>query len=251
MSTIYDADQTTYSRGDDITTVSAWSSSPLGHPDDHAGHSAYRRDFAPDPVSPASNRTSISKSALVGGLIGAVGVSAAVGMALFGNWGEPRPVSVAPGSTGAPAAVPAPAFTPLDPAVNGPAPAPVVAAPAPEVNAPAPAPVAPAPAPVVSAPEPAADGPAPAADPGSPPAPNGPVVIVDVPAPPISVSLPPLPPLPSQPPQPPSPPSPPKLPPPSKLPTPQPLPTKVPTITPKPVPQLCLPPKHIVNGVCQ
>ena len=92
MSTIYDADPTTYApRGDDITTVSAWSSSPLGDPADRAGYSAYRADVPPDPITPAARPWSISKGALVGGLIGTIGVSAAVGMALFGDWGQPVP----------------------------------------------------------------------------------------------------------------------------------------------------------------
>jgi hypothetical protein len=242
MSTMQDADPTAYApRADELTIASAWSSSPLGDPGDEAGYpddagySPYRYDFPPDPITPPAKLKSISKGALVGGLVGTIGVGAALGMALFGNWTQPRPVSVVPGSTGVPAAVPA-AGTPapvINPPDNGPAPAPLVTAPA---NGPAPAPMVtppdngPAPAPVVTTP---ANGPAPA-DPGSPPdlTPPGPIVTVNVPPPPavsVSVQPPQLPPLPSLPPLPP-------------------LPTLPP---PPPLPTLCLPPHHLVHGVCQ
>jgi hypothetical protein len=226
MNTMHDLEATTYAptsyapRGDDVTVASAWSSSPLGDPAsdagyaDEAGYLADGYDFPPDPITPARKPKFVSKGVLAGGLIATVGLSAALGMALFGNWSQPRPASVTSGATAAPVAAPAPAVaapvqTPPD---NSPAPVPVAAPPA---DIPAPAPVVvpqvniPAPAPVVTPPP---DNGPPPADPGSPPAapPAGPVVIV---APP-PVWLPPLhPPLPLQPPPPPSPPH---LPPPPK-----------------------------------
>ncbi len=251
VNTIHDLDATTYAptshapRGEECTVASAWSSSPLGDP---AGDAAYSDaagfvddgyDFAPDPTTSARKPRFNSKGVLAGSLIAAVGLSAALGMTLFGNSNQPRPVSVASGVTAAPvaapAAAPAPAPTPPN---NGAAPASVVALPA-DIPAPAPAvtpPVnIPAPAPVVTPPP---DNGPPPADPGPPPAapPPGPVVIVNSPPPPVW--LPPIhPPLPLQPPSPPQ--SPPHLPPPPKLPT---LP---------PPPSLCLPPHHLVQGVCK
>jgi hypothetical protein len=248
MSTVSDADQTTYApRADAITTVSAWSSSPLGDPSDGGGRSLSRDGFPPDPITPPVRARSISKGAVAGGLIGTLGVGAALGMALFGNWTQPRPVTVAPGSAGVPASVPA--------AV---APAPVISPPA---SGPAPA-DGPAPAAVVN--PPADNGPAPA-DPGSPPppAPSGPIVIVNPPAPPdVSVTVQPAPP-PSPAPQPTSTPNPKPTLTPQPKPTltaqpdptlfPQPKPTLVPQPKPKlgPAPVLCMPPQHSVNGVCK
>ena len=244
---MHDLEATSYApttqapRGEECTVASAWSSSPLGDPADGAAYSDAagfvedRYDFPPDPTNSAPKPRFISKGVLAGSLIAAVGLSAALGMALFGESNQPRPVSVASGVTArpvaAPAAAPAPVLTPPD---NAAAPASVVALPA---DIPAPAPVVtppvdiPAPAPVVTPP---ADNGPPPADPGPPPAapPPGPVVIVNAPPPPVW--LPPIHPL-----QPPPPQSPPHLPPPPKLPT---LP---------PPPSLCLPPHHLVQGVCK
>jgi len=231
MSTMYDADPTTYSpRGEDATIVSAWSSSPLGDPAfragdaDEDGYPAYRGGFRPDPITPAAAKPKpMGKAALAAGVIGAIGMGAALGIVLIGNSTQPRTVTVTPGSTGAPIAVPAAGAPTQVVPPPGPAPAQAVA---PPDNGPAPTAVvavpdnSPAPIPAFTQP----DNPAPPADPGSPPAltPPGPVVNVNVPLPPVSVSV--------QPPQLPPLPSPPKLPPP---------------------PVLCLPPHHLVKGVCK
>jgi hypothetical protein len=227
MTTVHDFDRTALApraddfdptgiapRGDDVTSAWAWASSPLGNPADEAGGLAYGYDSPTDAITPAAKRRPIDKLVVAAGLIGVIGAGAALGIALLSTSPQPRPVSVAPGSTGAPAGVPAagvpaPVVNPPD---NGPAPAAAVTAP---------------------------DNPPPSADPGTPPAatPPGPVVMVNVPPPAVWVPVPPpqLPPPPSLPPLP----SPPKLPAPPKLPP------------PPPPPFLCLPPHHLVQGVCK
>jgi hypothetical protein len=137
MRTTHDLEATTYAptsyapRGDDFTVASAWSSSPLGDPADEAGYAdetgyrVDRYDFSPDAVTPAPKAKFVSKGVLAAGLIATIGVSAALGMALFGNWNQPRPVSAAPGPTAAPVAVPAAVSAAVQtPPANGPAPAP-------------------------------------------------------------------------------------------------------------------------------
>jgi hypothetical protein len=238
MSTMHDMDRTALApRGEDPTSAYAWASSPLGDPTSadlpHGG------DFPPDPITRAAKAKSIDKVMVAAGLIGAIGAGVALGIAVFGSAPQPRSVAVASGSTGAPAAVPASAAPSPVPAASLPAPvipppdngpAPVVALPE---NGPSPAGVV-APPPV---------NPPPPADPGTPPAapPQGPVVMVNVPPPPaVWVPLPPpqLPPLPLLPPLP----APPKLPP-------LPAPPKLPPLPPPP--SLCLPPHHLVQGVCK
>jgi hypothetical protein len=236
---MHDLDATSYAptghapRREECTVASAWSSSPLGDPaggaaySDAAGFVDDRDDFATDLIAPARKPWFISKGVLAGSLIAAVGLSAGLGITRFGHSNQPQPVSVTSGATAAPvaapAAIPAPAPPPPD---NGSAPASVAALPA---DIPATPVVTPpvdisAPAPLVT-PPPLDNGPA--ADPGLPPAapPPGPVVIVNAAPPPVW--LPPVhPPVPL-------------LPPPPKLPT---LP---------PPPSLCLPPHHLVGGVCK
>jgi hypothetical protein len=244
MTTMYDADRTTSApRGDDATVVSAWSSSPLGAPSagaayaDHteyadetvcaqdAAYSAYRDDFTPDPVDRVdpvhqvdqqATPRSFRKVILAATLLGTVGLSAVLGAVLLADSGQPKTVAVAPGSAGAPAAVPAAVATVVTPTDNPPAPPPVISQ---ADNGPAPAVVLPPPA-----------------DPGTPPTakPPGPVVEVNPAPPPIWA-----------PPKPPqwAPPSPPKQ---------QPWPPKQQPWPPKQsTPVLCLPPHHLVQGVCK
>src|ERR1700736_376398 len=140
MNVMNDQDPTTFSpRADDVTTASAWSSSPLGDPADEAEYHPYRYNFPPDPITPAAGPKSISKATLAAGLVGTIGVGAALGMAIFvyTDSSQVRPMTVVPGSTGVPAAfpgagapdigsAPAQAVTPPD---NGIAPAQVVTPP--------------------------------------------------------------------------------------------------------------------------
>jgi hypothetical protein len=234
MSTWDDMDRTALApRGADVTEAWAWASSPLGDPTDEAGEPTYRHEFPPDPMTPAANRKSIDKLWVTAGVIGMIGAGVALSVALLSNPPQPRSVAVTSGSTGVPAAAaasaaPAPAAAVVPPPDNGPAP--VVALPDATAQGPAPA--------AVVAPPP--DNPAPPADPGTPPdaTPPGPVVVVNVPPPaPVWVAVPPpqLPPPPSLPPLP----APPKLPP-------LPAPPKLP-----PPPVLCLPPHHLLQGVCK
>lgn len=221
MTTMNDFDRTAFApRGEESTSAYAWASSPLGDPTDSAADLPYEQEFAPDPIAPEVKPRSINKTMVAAGLIGLMSAGTALGIALFGGSAQPQHVAVASGSTAAPAAVPASV-----------APAPVVAAPD---NGPAPAPVvtAPAPAAVVA---PLPDSPPPPADPGTPPdaTPPGPVVIVNTPPPAVWVPV--------QPPQQPSPPSPPKWTPPPPL----------KWTPPPPPPLLCLPPHHLVQGVCK
>jgi hypothetical protein len=160
MNVMNDQDPSTFSpRADDVTTASAWSSSPLGDPADEAEYHPHRYNFPPDPITPAAGPKSIT---LAAGLVGTIGVGAALAMAIFvyTDSSQVRPMTVVPGSTGVPAAFPP----------GG----------APDIGS--------APAQAVT---PADNGPPPA-DPGSPPvAPSGPVVIVNTPAlPPIWLPLP-------------------------------------------------------------
>jgi hypothetical protein len=238
MNGMDDQDPTLYSpRADDVTAASAWSSSPLGDPADRAEYHPYRYnfppDFPPDPGAAAGGLKSISKATLVAGLVGTIGIGAALGMAVFvyTNSTQARPLTVVPGSTGVPAAIPAAgapnigsipaqAVTPPD---NGSAPAQAVTlpdnggAPAQVVSPPNIGPPPADPGPPAADPGPPAPDPGPpAADPGSPPvAPAGPVVIVNTPA---------LPPI--------------------WLPHPHPAPP------PPPPPPACHPPHHLVLHVC-
>jgi hypothetical protein len=184
MNVMNDQDPSTFSpRADDVTTASAWSSSPLGDPADEAEYHPYRYNFPPDPITRPAGPKSISKATLAAGLVGTIGVGAALAMAIFvyTDSSQVRPMTVVPGSTGVPAAFPP----------GG----------APDIGS--------APAQAVTPPD---YGPPPA-DPGSPPvAPSGPVVIVNTPAlPPIWL------PLPHQVPPPPPPPPPPACHPPHHL----------------------------------
>jgi hypothetical protein len=123
MNGMDDQDPTTASpRADDVTAASAWSSSPLGDPADQAEYHPYRYnfprdfppdfppdfplDFPPDPITVAGKLKSISKATLAAGLVGTIGVGAALGMAVFvyTNSSQGRPLTVVPGSTGVPAA---------------------------------------------------------------------------------------------------------------------------------------------------
>jgi hypothetical protein len=120
MNGMDDQDPTTLSpRADDVTAASAWSSSPLGDPADRAEYHPYRNnlppDFRPDfrafpadPITAAGRLKSISKATLAAGLVGTIGVGAALGMAVFvyTNSSQVRPLTVVPGSTGVPAAFP-------------------------------------------------------------------------------------------------------------------------------------------------
>ena len=258
MSTIHDPDRTTIQdpdktgfapRAQDATVASAWSSSPLGEPAADAAETECFGDYPgylfDDPGTPATSSKSVVKTAVAAGVIGTVGVGAALGIVLFGTSARPHAVTVAAGGTGVSSAVPAipvPA-QPVNPPDSGPAPAVVLPdndpAPAAVVN---PAPVIaqpvelPPPAPVAAPP---GDVPPPAG-PGVPPAAApGPVVMVNIAPPPIAVVQ--APQLPA-PPKLPAPPAPPKLPAP-------PAPPKLPS-PPKP-PVLCLPPHHLVGGVCK
>lgn len=239
MTTIHDFDRTAFApRGEEPTSAYAWASSPLGDPTDSAADLPYEphgQEFPPDPIAPEAKPKSINKTMVAAGLIGLMSAGTAVGIALFGGSSQPQHVAVASGSSAVPAAAPASAAPVVAAPDSGPAPAPVV-------NPPADGPVA---APVVSLPAPDAvvppDSPPPPPEVGTPAdaAPPGPVVIVNAPPPAIWVPV--------HPPQQPSPPSPPKLPPPPppKLPAP-------PKLTPLPPPPLlCLPPHHLVQGVCK
>ena len=140
MNVMNDQDPTTFSpRADDVTKASAWSSSPLGDPADEAEYHPYRYNFPPDPITRPAGPKSISKATLAAGLVGTIGVGAALAMAIFvyTDSSQVRPMTVVPGSTGVPAAfppggapdigsAPAQAVTPAD---NGIAPAQVVTPP--------------------------------------------------------------------------------------------------------------------------
>ena len=108
MNVMNDQDPTTFSpRADDVTAASAWSSSPLGDPADGAEYHPYRYNFPPDPITSAARPKSISKATLAAGLVGTIGVGAALGMAIFvyTDSSQVRPLTVVPGSTGVPAAL--------------------------------------------------------------------------------------------------------------------------------------------------
>ena len=153
MSTPHDIDRTALApRGEGPTSAYAWASSPLGDPTDSAGDLPYGHEFPPDPIAPEPKPKSINKAMVAAGLIGAIGASTALGIALFSGSPQPQHVAVASGSTGVPAAVPASV---------APAPAPA-AAPAPVVPPPDATPQGPAPAPVVALPDATPQGPAPA-----------------------------------------------------------------------------------------
>jgi len=67
MNVMNDQDPSTFSpRADDVTTASAWSSSPLGDPADEAEYHPYRYNFPPDPITPAAGPKSF-KEWLLGG----------------------------------------------------------------------------------------------------------------------------------------------------------------------------------------
>ena len=108
MSTPHDIDRTALApRGEGPTSAYAWASSPLGDPTDSAGDLPYGHEFPPDPIAPAPKPKSINKAMVAAGLIGAIGASTALGIALFSGSPQPQHVAVASGSTGVPAAVPA------------------------------------------------------------------------------------------------------------------------------------------------
>jgi hypothetical protein len=70
MNVMNDQDPTTFSpRADDVTTASAWSSSPLGDPADEAEYHPYRYKFPPEPITSAAWSKSISKATLAAGLV--------------------------------------------------------------------------------------------------------------------------------------------------------------------------------------
>src|SRR6267378_4372371 len=109
MNVMNDQDPSTFSpRADDVTTASAWSSSPLGDPADEAEYHPHRYNFPPDPITPAAGPKSISKATLAAGLVGTIGVGAALAMAIFvyTDSSQVRPMTVVPGSNGVPAAFP-------------------------------------------------------------------------------------------------------------------------------------------------
>ncbi len=228
-------------RGEDPTSAYAWAASPLGDPVDESAELSHGHDFPAVPISRAAGPRSIDKVMVVACLIGALGAGTALGVALFS--GSPRPQAVATDSAGAPAAASTfAALAPVPAAVAAPAvprPDNALQDPAPVVALPDAAPQGQASAAVVAPPP---ENPAPPADPGAPPAaaPQSPLVMVNV-APPPAVWVP----VPVAPPQLPPPPSLPPLPTPPKLP-PLPTPPKLP-----PPPSLCLPPHHIVQGVCK
>jgi hypothetical protein len=174
---------TTHAPQDEQSTVaSAWSSSPLGNPaddgaySDAAGFIDEHHDFPLDPTTSVRKRRFLSKGVMAGGLIAAVGLSAALGLTLLDNSksNQTRPLSATSGATAAPTAAP---FASL-----APAPAPAPAAPAPAVAAPV---DIPAPAPVVAAP---AYAPDPVGVPDSDPLPAAPPPLAPPPPPAVVVA---------------------------------------------------------------
>src|SRR5215471_13903416 len=144
MSTWHDMDQTAMApraddmsrtgsapRVDDVTEAWAWASSPLGDPTNESGDRPYGHEFAPDPITPVTNRKSIDKLWVSAGVIGLVGAGVALGITLLSSSPQPRSVAVTSGSTAAPEAAAVPA---------SPAPAPAAAVATPPDNGPAPAP---------------------------------------------------------------------------------------------------------------
>jgi hypothetical protein len=147
VNTVHDLDATSYAptshapRGEECTVASAWSSSPLGDPADGAAYSDAagfvddRYDLCDRPDRAGAQAVVHQQGVLAGSLIAAVGLSAGLGLTLFGHSNQPRPVSVTSGATAAPVAAPAPVPSPAPapaspPPDNGAAPASVVALPA-------------------------------------------------------------------------------------------------------------------------
>jgi hypothetical protein len=167
------------------TSASAWSSSPLGDPDDASGYLSDPDDFGFDDACSVSKPRSASKVAFAAlAAVGAIGGGLLLGAVLFGGGSShPKTADVVPGAStqsitpNAPDAVP-PAAVP-EPAPLAPAPDPGQA-PAGTTGTDAGAPAAPGVgAPADTDPTDGGSVPAPEAGPGYVPiAPYGPVVVV-------------------------------------------------------------------------